>query len=183
MFERTCHRLGDLNRKAGRRIVGKPVVLTGPIGEFCLQKKIGARDNTRAIGGSQPLSNPGFEVMPTLICRVDAPKAHPEGGFDQSRSAVFLPCGAVEKIANGRRLLGWHRVILPRTDEASIRHAEFLLRWRHPELLARDLARGKAACPGKRPARDPLRLRSGQARTRLNCAEFLDDTLLKTSGC
>jgi hypothetical protein len=51
--------------------------------------------------------------MPTLICRVDATEAHPEGEFDEGWSAVFLPSGAIEKIGDVRRLLAWHRVILP----------------------------------------------------------------------
>ena len=101
MFERTGHRLRDLNRKAGRGIVGQPVVLTGPVREFRLQEEICARDQARAIGGRQSLTDSRLDVVPPLVGGIDAPKTHAQRKFDQGRGAVFLPGGAVEKIGNG----------------------------------------------------------------------------------
>ena len=101
MVERTGHRLRDLNGKGGFGIVGQAVVLTGLIGKFCLQKKIVARDQSCAISGGQSLTDSGFEVMPPLVRRVDAAKAHAEREFREGRGAIFLPGGAVDEIGNG----------------------------------------------------------------------------------
>src|SRR5262245_44247882 len=49
MLERTRHRLTNLEGKRSCGIVGQAVVLTALIGKFRLQKKICARDQTRAI--------------------------------------------------------------------------------------------------------------------------------------
>jgi hypothetical protein len=49
MFQRTAHRLRNLNRKAGRGIVGQPMILPRLISELRLQKKIRARHHSRAI--------------------------------------------------------------------------------------------------------------------------------------
>src|SRR5208282_459226 len=75
MFERTGQRLRNLHRKAGRGIVGKAMVLTGSVCEFRLQKKIGAFDYSGVIGGGQSLTDSLFEIMPTLVGGIDAPKA------------------------------------------------------------------------------------------------------------
>jgi len=116
MFERTGHRLRDLNGETGCGIIRQSVVLTRPIGKFGLQKKIFARHNSSAISGGKPLTDSGFEVMPPLVGRVDTAKSHSQRQFGKRGSAVFLPGGAVEEIGKGWNLLSWHRAILPRSD-------------------------------------------------------------------
>ena len=91
------------------------MVLTALISEFRLQEKICSRYYTGAIRGGQPPSYSGFEVMPSLVGCVDAPKAHAKREFGERWSAVFFPGGAVKKIGDERSLLAWHRVILPRS--------------------------------------------------------------------
>jgi hypothetical protein len=49
MFERTGHRLRNLNRKARCGIIRQAMVLTRLISEFSLQKKIRARHHSRAV--------------------------------------------------------------------------------------------------------------------------------------
>jgi len=70
---------------------------------FVWRKKIGAGDHPRAIGGSQPLADSGFEVMTALVGGIDGPETRAQRQFDQGRSAILLPCGAVEEVENGRR--------------------------------------------------------------------------------
>ena len=81
MFERTSHRLRDLNRKACRRIVGQPMILPRPVSEFRLQKNIRAGDYTRAISCRQSVTNSGLKIMPPLVRRVDAPKPRAQRRF------------------------------------------------------------------------------------------------------
>lgn len=88
------------------------MVLSPLIGKFCLQKKIVARDESCAIRGSQSLPDSFFEVMPPLVCRVNAAKTHAERQFGEGCSAVLFPGGAVEKIGKELRRSGWHLVIL-----------------------------------------------------------------------
>src|SRR5258706_11202914 len=111
MVERTSHRLSDLSRKRGRGIVRQAVVLTVLIGKFCLQKKIVARDDARVVSGGQSLTDSGFEIMPSLVRRVDGSKAHSEGEFRERRGAIFLSGGALDEIGRGWRWQGGHRVI------------------------------------------------------------------------
>src|SRR5208282_5664736 len=91
----------------GCGIVGQPVVLTRTIGEFRLQKKIVALDQSGATRGGQSLADSLFEVMPSLVGRVDAPKTHAQREFGEGRRAIFLPGSAVKKIGDGRVL---HRI-------------------------------------------------------------------------
>ena len=79
MFERTGHRLCDLNRQRSRGIVGQAVVLTGLIGKFCLQKKIGAGHHAFTIGGGQAFTDSGFEVVTALVGGVDGAEAGADG--------------------------------------------------------------------------------------------------------
>lgn len=51
MLERTGHRLSNLIGKAGGGIVGQTMILAGLVGEFRLEKNIGAGDYSVAIGG------------------------------------------------------------------------------------------------------------------------------------
>ena len=74
------------------------MVLSALVGEFRLQKKIGAGHDAGAIGRGQTLADSGFEVMLALVGGVDGAKAHAQGEFGESRGAVFLPGSAVEKI-------------------------------------------------------------------------------------
>jgi len=113
VLERAGHRLGDLRGKVGRGVVGQPVVLAGLVGEFRLQEQIRARDQPRAVGGGEPLTDSALEVMPPLVGGVDAPEAHPERELGEDLGAVLLPGGAVEEIGNGCGRVRWHRVILP----------------------------------------------------------------------
>src|SRR5258708_32251232 len=115
MFERTGHRLSNLIGQTGRGIVRQPVVLTALMSEFRLQKKICSRYYPGAIRGGQPPSYSGFEVMPSLVGCVDAPKAHAKREFGERWSAVFFPGGAVNEIGDERMLLAWHPVILRRS--------------------------------------------------------------------
>src|SRR5579872_619410 len=78
MLKRTSHRLCDLIRKAGRRIVRQPMILPWAIGEFRLQKKICAGYYSRTIRDCQTLAYSGFEIMLALISGVDAAKPHPD---------------------------------------------------------------------------------------------------------
>ena len=64
------------DRKAG----DGPALL---IGEFGLQKKICARDEACAIGGSQSFTNSGFKVVAALVGGVDGAKAGADGEFGQ----------------------------------------------------------------------------------------------------
>jgi len=68
------------------------------ISEFCLQKEIGSRYRARAISGGQPLAYSGLEVMPPLVRRVDAAKAHPQSELGKRGRAIFFPGGAIQKI-------------------------------------------------------------------------------------
>jgi len=77
------------------------VVLPALISEFRLQKKICSGCHSGAVGGGQPLTDPVFEVVPSLVGGVDAAEAHAERHLGESRSTVFLPSGAVEKVGNG----------------------------------------------------------------------------------
>src|SRR5208282_3882749 len=108
MFERTGHRLRNLDREAGRGIVGKAMVLPGTVSEFCLQKKIGARDYSGAIGGGQSLTDSLFEIMPALVGRIDAAKTSAQRQFYKGWGSFFFPGGAVEKIRNGRGIRSGH---------------------------------------------------------------------------
>ena len=74
------------------------MVMAGPISEFGLQKKICAAHHSRAVGGRQPPTHSGLKVVPPLVGRIDAPKAHAQREFDKRRRPLFLPRGAVEKI-------------------------------------------------------------------------------------
>ena len=84
MFQRTGYRLRNLYGKAGLRVIGQSVILSRPVSEFRLQKKIGSRHHSRAISRRQPLSHSSFEVMPPLVSRVDAPKSHAQREFHQA---------------------------------------------------------------------------------------------------
>jgi len=42
-----------------------------------------------------------FEVMPSLVRRIDATKTHAQREIDESGSAIFLPGGAIDEIGNG----------------------------------------------------------------------------------
>jgi hypothetical protein len=77
------------------------MVLTRPVGEFRLQKKVGTRYYSRAISGGQALTYSSFEVMPPLVGRVDAPKSHPQCKLRERRSSVLFPGGAVKEIGKG----------------------------------------------------------------------------------
>lgn len=77
------------------------MVLPTLVGEFCLQKKIAARYQTRAISRRQAFSDSSLEIMPSLIGRINASKARAQRELRESRSAVFLPSGAVEKVWDG----------------------------------------------------------------------------------
>ena len=77
------------------------MVLSALVSEFGLQEKIGAGGHAGAIGGGQALADSGFEVMLSLVGGVDGAKTRAQRQFSKTRSAVFLPGGAVEKIRNG----------------------------------------------------------------------------------
>ena len=111
MFEGTGHRLRHLNRKVGGGIIRQSMILASLIGELCLQKKISSRYHTRTVRRGQPLPDAGFEVVPALVRRVDATKAHADCEFGESWSALFFPGGAVEEDGQGLRVR--HPVILP----------------------------------------------------------------------
>ena len=102
VLERAGHRLGDLRGEVGVRVVGQPVVLAALVGELRLEEEIRARDHARAVGGGEPLTDAGLEVVPPLVGGVDAPEARPERELGERRGAVFLPGGAVEEIGNAR---------------------------------------------------------------------------------
>ncbi len=100
MLKRTSQRLRHLNRLAGLRIVRQPVVLTAPVSELGLQKKIGARNHSCPVRSSQTLANSSFEVVPALVGGVDSAKSHAQRKFGQRRSSLLLPRSAVKKIRN-----------------------------------------------------------------------------------
>src|SRR5580704_15588553 len=113
MFERTRQRLAHLNRKAGRRIVRQPVILSPPVSEFGLQKKVVALHHSRAIRCRQPLPDSSLKIMPPLIRRIDSSKSHAQRQFGQRRSPILLPRRAVKKVRNRCSLVN-HRAILTR---------------------------------------------------------------------
>src|SRR6058998_2869484 len=103
----------DLATQVGRRIVGQPVVLAVLVGELRLQKKIRTRHHARAVGGGEPLTDSGLDVVPPLVGGVDAPEAHPERELGEALGPVLLPGGAVEEIGKGCGMLRRHDGILP----------------------------------------------------------------------
>ena len=90
------------------------MVLSRPIGEFCLQENVRARYHAGATGSSQRLAHSGFKVMPPLIGGVDSAKAGAQRQFHESRSTFFFPGCAIQKIRDGRELFG-HDAILSRS--------------------------------------------------------------------
>ena len=105
MLERAGHRLGDLRGQAGGRVVRQPVVLAALIGELRLQEQIRARDDARAVGGGEPLTDAGFEVVAPLVRGVDTAEARAQRELGERGGAIFLPGGAVEEIGGGSRTL------------------------------------------------------------------------------
>ena len=118
MFQRASHGLFDLHRQASRWIVGQAMVLAGPIGEFRLQKNLGAGDQAFAISSRQRFADSGFVVMPPLIRGVDGAKTGAQRQVSERCCAFFFPGGAVEKIGDGCEWFG-HRDILSRSKRES----------------------------------------------------------------
>src|ERR1035438_2316613 len=85
------------------------MILTALVGKFGLQEKVGARDDSGAIGSRQSFAYPNFRVMATLVGGVDAAKAAAQSEFRKGRAAIFFPCGAVEEGGDGQTCRGRHR--------------------------------------------------------------------------
>jgi hypothetical protein len=71
-----------------------------------LKEKIGARNQTFAICRGQCLAYARFEVMPSLVRRVDASEARPKREINEGRGVVLFPGCAVEKSRDSRGCLG-----------------------------------------------------------------------------
>ena len=123
VLERAGERLRDLRGEIGRGIVGQAVVLAVPVGELGLQEEVAARDHARAIGGGEPLTDAGLEVVPALVGGVDAAEARPERQLGQRRGAVFLPGGAVEEVGDHPALAALGATETPRAPVFSIARA------------------------------------------------------------
>lgn len=114
MFERTGHRLGDLNGEAGFGIVRQPVVLTALVREFRLQKKIVARNHPCAITDGQTLTHCCLVVVSALVRCVDATNTRAKRELDEGRGTFFFPGCSVEKRGIAWRVATWHRAMLSR---------------------------------------------------------------------
>ena len=66
MFEGTGQRLRNLNGERGSGIVGQAVILSAGVGEFGLQEKIVAGDDSGAVGGGESFADSGFKVVAAL---------------------------------------------------------------------------------------------------------------------
>ena len=111
IFEGTGKRLGNLRRQAGRRIVRQPMVLTFPVSEFRLQKKIRARYHSGAVRGLQTITHPFLEVMTALIRSVDTPEAGADRKLGEGRGSFFFPGCTVEELGDQVLLYG-HFVVV-----------------------------------------------------------------------
>jgi hypothetical protein len=77
------------------------MVLTGTVGEFGLEKKIGAGDHTGAIACGQSLTDAGLKIVAALIGGVDGAESREDGELDEASGALFFPGGAVKKVKFG----------------------------------------------------------------------------------
>src|SRR5277367_38137 len=95
MFERTSQRLRNLSRQRGGGIIRQAIVLAALVGEFGLQEKIGACNDSRAIGSSQSFADSSLGVVTALVCGINPSKPCTQGEFGERGSAVFFPGSAV----------------------------------------------------------------------------------------
>src|SRR5271157_1638074 len=102
MVERTCDRLRELPRETGGWIVGQAMVLAALVGEFGLQKQIGALHHASVVRGTKTFPHPGFKIMATLVCRIDGSKPRADRQLCETRSAVLFPCGAIDESRSWR---------------------------------------------------------------------------------
>jgi hypothetical protein len=85
------------------------MILSGLVGVFRLQKDVIAGDRSGAIRFSQRLSNLRFELVLTLIGRINGSKAALQSQCRQFSRVFFFPCGAVDELG---LLRGAHRRVL-----------------------------------------------------------------------
>src|SRR5262249_37281874 len=135
------------------RVIGQPVILATAIGELRLHEHVGARHDAVPICGGQRLAHPGFDVVPTLVGRVDAAEAAAQRELRQRRGAILLPRRADEEFRTGG---GGHYGAGARgateTPRAPIRS---IARATSPEVLASSTKPRRYARPASRPRGTP----------------------------
>src|SRR5437762_3249348 len=76
------------------------MVLSTREGKLGLQEQLVPRNQTAIDGRSDCLTDRRLVVMPPLICRIDASEPLLQSELRETRRAVLLPGGAVEKARN-----------------------------------------------------------------------------------
>jgi len=89
------------------------MILTGQVRELRLKEQLLAAYYPIAIETSEGFAHSCFEVVASLVGRIDGTEATPNSELDQSLGPVFFPCSAVNEGGSAGGRGGWHSGILP----------------------------------------------------------------------